>query len=215
MGETAAGPQTPVTEQTASFFAKIARGMLIALAGALLGGIVTYFKDELQAHAERLIFKGKLDGDYVLKTFAYDDKTRNWTPYTMTFGLSHAGTHVFGTIRSTTSDRAWEAYGYFRDPVLALSYENTDSAAVGTGAYVLKQDVPYVMWGHWIGVECDDNTNQRLVAQCPAIMYRSDSAKEEKRYTEFMSRTCVTITPDSGPCPAKKTSDKAKLKLGQ
>jgi len=87
---------------------------------------------------------------------------------------------------------------------LALAYENNDSGAVGTGTYTLTRDWPYVLWGHWIGVECNGNTHRKFLAQCPAVLYRTDHAETRAQYDNFMNQDCITITLDGGPCPVRK-----------
>jgi hypothetical protein len=67
MSNTAAHVRIPWTQRICSFFAEMMRKLLVAfLVGGLLGGLVAYFADELQAFTESLIFNDKLNGEYVL-----------------------------------------------------------------------------------------------------------------------------------------------------
>lgn len=175
-----------------------------AALGGLLGGLLTLFSDEIHAYASHLFVGGNLGGEYVLKTYTYQDATKTWVPATDNVSLKHGGTRVFGTINSTISPQRWRFFGYFRSPVLSIAYENEDPAALGTGTFTLQQDLPYVFWGHWVGVQCDLNTNQRFLAQCPSIAYRKDHPELQERYAKFMDRECIRITLESGPCPPRK-----------
>ena len=94
-------------------------------------------------------------------------------------------------------------FGYFRSPFMGIAYENRDPAAVGTGTFTLKQDLPYVLWGYWTGVECDLNTHQRFLAQCPMVVYRTDHPEAQGNYKEFMTKECVRLTNEPVACPAK------------
>ncbi len=181
--------------------------VILAAAAGVVGALLSLFTDEIHAYFSYLVIGGNLRGDYILQTFVYDDGKATWVPYTTNLNIKHGGTRVFGTNSSTRSDQRWRVFGYYRSPFLALAYENTDSAAHGTGTYTLKQDLPYVFWGHWIGVECDLNINQRFLAQCPCIAYRRDHPEMEQRYSKFMERQCVRITLEGpGPCPPRKPS---------
>lgn len=185
----------------------IVKKIALAVVAGLVGALLSLFAEEIHAYFSYLFVGGNLGGDYVLRTFVYDDGRAAWVPYTTNLNLKHGGTRVFGTNSSTTSNQRWSLFGYFRSPFLALAYENRDPAAHGTGTYTLKQDLPYVFWGHWIGVECDLNINQRFLAQCPCIAYRSDHPEMEQRYSKFMERECVRITLEGpGPCPQRKTT---------
>lgn len=155
-----------------------------------------------------LFVGGNLRGEYVLQSLTYDETVNKWVPYDTKVVLKHGGTKVFGTEVSATN--TWSIFGYFRDPVLSLAYENNDPAAVGTGTYTLMRDWPFVLWGHWIGVECDSNTHKKFLAQCPAVIYRADHAADAKQYSDFMKRDCVRITLDSGPCPLRQTTSTNK-----
>lgn len=184
----------------------IFRKLAWAAGGGLLGGLLTLFSDEIRAYAYYTFVGGNLRGEYVLKTYTFEDSTKQWVSSTDSLTIKHGGTRVFGTLSSTKSPLRWSVFGYFRSPVLALTYENEDPAAVGTGTFTLQQDLPYAFWGHWIGVQCDLNTNQRFLAQCPCIAYRKDHPELEANYKKFMDRDCVRITLESGPCPPRKTT---------
>ena len=170
--------------------------------GGLIGGLGVLFQDEIHAYFSYLFVGGNLRGDYVLDSFNYNEKLNRWEPAHTTLILKHGGTKVFGA--ETGTRNTWRHFGYFRDPVLALAYENNDSGAVGTGTYTLTRDWPYVLWGHWIGVECSGNTHRKFLAQCPAVLYRTDHAETRAQYDNFMNQDCITITLDGGPCPVRK-----------
>jgi hypothetical protein len=174
----------------------------VAVAGGLIGGLGTLFRDEIHAYVSYWFVTGNLFGNYVLDTFEYNEKEDKWKPARTRLSLMHGGTKVFGT--ETGTSNTWRHFGYFRDPVLALAYENNDTAALGSGTYTLTRDVPYVLWGHWIGVECNANTHKRFLAQCPAVLFRADHAETRAQYDKFMNRDCIPITLDVGPCPVRK-----------
>ena len=184
---------------------RIATALASAIAGGVLAGLITFFHDEIYAYVSSVFVTGNLYGDYVLEALGYEESTNKWERYDTRVGLMHGGTKVFGT--ETSARQSWRMFGYFRDPVLALAYENNDRGAVGAGTYTMTRDWPYVLWGHWIGVECDGNTHQKFVAQCPAVLYRMDHANEARQYDEFMKRDCVRITLNSGPCPVRRKAD--------
>jgi hypothetical protein len=184
------------------------------VASGLLAGLGVLFQNEIHAHLSYFFVKGNLRGKYILQSYEFSDADKKWTPLTTTVDLMHGGTTVFGTESSTTN--TWSLFGYFRDPVLSLAYENDDPGAVGTGTYTLSRDLPYVLWGHWIGVECNRTTTHKtFLAQCPAVMYRIDHKDEAKQYSDFLKRECISITQDSGPCPPIKESDSRSTKKGK
>jgi hypothetical protein len=175
----------------------------VAVAGGLFAGLGTLFQNEIHAYFSYLFVGGNLRGEYVLESPTYDASTNKWLPDDRKVVLREGGTKVFGT--ESTEGNTWSLLGYFRDPVLSIAYENVDPGAVGTGTYTFSRDWPYVLWGHWIGVECNGNTHTKFLALCPALLYRTDHAEDRKQYSDFMKRDCVTITLNSGPCPLRKT----------
>jgi hypothetical protein len=187
---------------------RVVKMVAAAIVGGVLGGLGALFHDEIHAYFSYLFVGGNLRGEYVLQGFDYDGPTKQWAARDTKVILKHGGSKVFGTESSAIN--TWNLFGYFRDPILSLAYENNDPGAVGTGTYTLTRDLPFVLWGHWIGVECDDNTHAKFLAQCPAVLYRADHAAAAEQYTEFMKRDCVRITLSSGPCPIRKLTPTKK-----
>jgi hypothetical protein len=150
-----------------------------------------------------------------LQSFEFSESDNKWVPFSTKVDLKHGGTTVFGTERSATN--TWNMFGYFRDTVLSLAYENDDPAAVGTGTYLLSRDLPFMLWGHWIGVECNmSTTHRKFLVQCPAVLYRIDHEEDaKKQYSDFLKRECISITQDSGPCPPPRGSDSRSAKKPQ
>lgn len=143
-----------------------------------------------------------------MKAYSFEGKPKPaWIPFDSDVELKHFGTRVIGE-RTSSKAYVWALSGFFRDPILSLSYENVDRSAVGTGTFTLQRDGPFALWGHWIGVECDPMTNRRFLAQCPILVYRTDKAHvaETPKYKAFMARKCIPITLDDGPCPVKSSS---------
>jgi hypothetical protein len=179
----------------------------IAVVGATVAALLSLFFEEIHAYVSYLFVGGNLRGEYVVRTSSFDGRANKWSPYGLKLVLKHGGTRVFGTESSATSNQTWRVFGYFRPPFLSLAYESNDSAALGTGTYSFKQDLPYVLWGYWIGVECDLSKNQRFLAQCPAIAYRADHPELLQRYENFMSRDCVRITNEPVACRIKNGNE--------
>ncbi len=174
-----------------------------AVVGGLAGAILVYFSDEIHAYFSYMFLGGNISGEYFVKTFVYEASNDTWKPATTKIDLKHGGTYVFGTEHGTLTTNEWRWEGFFRASALAIAYENKDPAAIGTGTYTLKRDLPYIFWGHWIGVECDSKTHRNFIAQCPAIMFLTKYQQTENNYTEFMSHQCIRVTPETGPCPPK------------
>jgi hypothetical protein len=188
-----------------SWVHRLAKSLISIVAGGLVAGLGVLFQDQIHAYLSYLLVKGNLRGEYVLQSLEFDESVNRWIPFNTKVDLKHGGTTVFGTESSTKN--TWSMFGYFRDPVLSLAYENDDSGAVGTGTYTLTRDWPFVLWGHWIGVECNGNTHKKFLAQCPAVLYRIGHDGDAKQYSDFLKRDCISITLDSGPCPVRKTTD--------
>jgi hypothetical protein len=192
------------------WFARLVKYLGTAIAGGLLAGVGMLFADEIHAYLSYLFVNGNLRAEYILQSFEFDESTNKWKPFNTKVDLKQGGTTVFGTESSTRN--TWRLFGYFRDPILSLAYENNDSGAVGTGTYTLTRDWPFVLWGHWIGVECNANIHKKFLAQCPAVLYKVDHESDAKQYSDFLKRDCIPITLDSGPCPVRNvdTSNLAK-----
>lgn len=172
--------------------------------------LLSFFSGHIHAYVSHLIIGGNLSGDYILQSYRYDHDTKKWTLWTANVDLKHGGTRMFGTKRSTETNQTWSLFGYFRAPFLALAYENNEAAAVGTGTYTLQQDVPYALWGHWIGVECDSNINQRFLAQCPCVLYLKTHPELQARYSTFMNRECLRITKESARAHRESPLDRRR-----
>lgn len=189
-----------------SWIRRSVKELVLVAIGAAATALLAFFKDELHARVDHFFTQGNLGGKYVLRTFELMPKGK-WEPYDSDVELKHFGTRVIGE-RSTSKAYKWELSGFFREPILSLSYENVDRSTVGTGTYTLQRDGPFALWGHWIGIDCDPDTNKRVLAQCPVLLYRTDKAvlAETPKYKEFMSRQCIPITLDTGPCPLKPST---------
>ncbi len=187
-------------------FGKIGVKVGAIAVSAIFGALLSFYADEIHAYTSYLFVGGNLGGNYVVQTYDFDEHINKWVPYNSTLEIKHGGTKIFGIETSVLSTRSWRVFGYFRPPFLGLAYENRDPAAVGTGTFAFKQDLPYVLWGYWTGVECDLNTHQRFLAQCPAVAYRADHPEAPDSYKEFMSKACVRLTTDPVACPVKNPS---------
>jgi hypothetical protein len=189
---------------------RLVKLLVTAAAGGLVAGLGVLFHDEIHARLSHLFVKGNLSGEYVLQSLEFDESRNKCVPLSTRVDLKHGGTTVFGTESSTSN--TWSMFGYFRDPILSLAYENNDSGAVGTGTYTLTRDWPFVLWGHWIGVECNGITHKKFLAQCPAVLYQIDHKNDANQYGDFLKRDCISITLDSGPCPIRKQAGSESTK---
>jgi len=189
--------------------------IVLLVIGAGAASLFGYFKDDIRAHVDHFFAKGTIGGKYVMKAYTFEGKPNPaWISFDSDVELKHFGTRVIGE-RTSSKAYVWRLSGYFRDPILSLSYENVDLSMVGTGTFTLQRDGAFAFWGHWIGVECDPRTNRKFLAQCPVLVYRTDKAKlaETPLYEEFMGRSCIPITLDNGPCPLKSPGLSTEEKL--
>jgi hypothetical protein len=192
-------------DESKNWISRYLKEIVLVAAGAGISALFGYFKDDIRASVDHFFTSGSIGGSYIMRAYTFEGKPKpEWISFDSDVVLKHFGTRVIGE-RMSSKAYVWELSGYFRDPILSLSYENVDKSAVGTGTFTLQREGPFALWGHWIGVECNPLTHQKFLAQCPVLVYRADQAQlvEVPKYKEFMARECIKISLDYGPCPVK------------
>jgi hypothetical protein len=157
--------------------------------GAVLGALLGFFWEDVDAWVRSAVQPGNLGGTYVIKSFSYDTATKQ-VATVHTVRLKHGGNRVFGAMASE-SGKSWYLNGYVRNKFMSLAYGGAEEDGLGTGTYSFQRDVADILWGYVTQVECIGL--EGMYTRCPALMYRTGRADREQDYKDFMARSCEKV----------------------